>query len=96
MNKKEILIKKLTEIVEYIDTMNLIDIESKIYIVKYKQYINQLICSIKENNLQSSEGRISIGLIRGISDYDEICSDEKLWGLLSNIEEYYRNECKQW
>ena len=35
-----------------------------------------------------------MGLIRGVSDYDELCADDTLWQLVTDADNYYCNECQ--
>lgn len=93
MNKYEILENKLIRISEYIDTMQLKDEVAVIYLKQYKQYVDNLADTVKKRTIRISNGAV-MGLIRGISDYDEICADKIFWNLVTDADDYYRNECK--
>lgn len=93
MNKYEILENKLIRISEYIDTMQLKDEVAEIYLKQYKQYVDNLADTVKKRTIRISNGAV-MGLIRGISDYDEICADKIFWNLVTDADNYYRNECK--
>ena len=43
--------------------------------------------------IRDSNGAV-LGLIRGISDYDELCNDNILWNLVTDADNYYSNECQ--
>ncbi len=93
MNKYEILQNKLIEISKYIDTMQIENETTIHYLKQYKEYVEKLIIAVKERTLRDSNGAV-MGLIRGISDYDEICADEVFWKLVTDADNYYCNECK--
>ena len=75
MNKYDILEGKLKAINEYIDTMCLESNVTIEYLKQYKEYINKLIIAIQNRTIRNSNGAL-MGLIRGISDYDELCADD--------------------
>ena len=81
MNKYDILEGKLTAINEYIDTMCLESNATMEYLKQYKEYINKLIIAL-------------MGLIRGISDYDELCADDIFLRLVKDADNYYCKECQ--
>ena len=93
MNKYEILESKLEKICTHIDKMNLDDEASKRYLSQYKEYVNKLIYAVQKKTIRNSDGAV-LGLIRGISDYDELCADNILWNLVTDADNYYSNECK--
>ena len=41
----------------------------------------------------NSNGAV-MGLIRGVSDYDELCADDTFWQLVTEADNYYCNECQ--
>ena len=75
MNKYEILEGKLTAINAYIDTMCLESNATMEYLKQYKEYVNELIIAIQNRTIRNSNGAVK-GLLRGVSDYDELCADE--------------------
>lgn len=93
MNKYDILEGKLTSISKYIDTMCLENKATKEYLKQYKEYVNKLIFAIQNRTIRNSNGAV-LGLIRGISDYDELCGDDMFWQLVTDADNYYCNECK--
>lgn len=95
MNKYEILKGKLEIINSYIDKMDIEDGSTNNYLQNYRNYIEKLIIAIDKKTMRSSNGAL-LGLIRGISDYDELCSDEQLWNMVMDADNYYSNECKEW
>ena len=86
MNKYDILEGKLTAINAYIDTMCL---ESNATM----EYVNELIIAIQNRTIRNSNGAV-MGLIRGVSDYDELCADDTFWQLVTDADNYYCNECQ--
>lgn len=93
MNKYETLEKKLIAITTYIDTMYLESMDTMEYLKQYKEYVNELLSAIKNRTIRDSNGAV-LGLIRGISDYDELCNDNILWNLVTDADNYYSNECQ--
>lgn len=93
MSKYEVLENKLIEISEYIDTMQLENEVAINYLKQYKEYVDKLIIAVQKRTIRNSNGAV-LGLIRGISDYDEICEDDVLWHLVTDADNYYCNECK--
>lgn len=93
MSKYEILENKLIKISKYIDTMQLENEASMSYLKQYKEYVDKLIIAVQKRTIRNSNGAV-LGLIRGISDYDEICADEVLWNVVTSADNYYCNECK--
>ncbi len=95
MNKYQRLKEKLKKIEVYLKSLEIKDEATKNYINYYEEYISKLIVAIDKKTIQPSNGAL-LGLIRGISDFDELCSDEKLWKLVQEADNYYSNECKVW
>lgn len=93
MSKYEILENKLTKISNYIDEMDLQNEASVKYIGQYKEYVEKLIVAVQKKTIKNSDGAV-LGLIRGISEYDEICADDMLWNLVTDADKFYSDECK--
>ena len=93
MNKYDILEGKLKAINEYIDTMCLESNVTIEYLKQYKEYINKLIIAIQNRTIRNSNGAL-MGLIRGISDYDELCADDVFLKLVKYSYNYYCKECQ--
>ena len=85
---------KLRKISIHIDEMNIKDEVTLNYLIQYKDYVDKLICAAQEKTIRNSKGA-ALGLIRGISDYDEICDDDILWVLVTDADNYYSNQCKE-
>ncbi len=93
MNKYDILEEKLNNVKMCVIKVKT-DTESvRKYLQKYEEYIDELISATHEKKIRNSNGAL-LGLIRGISDYDELCSDDELWSCVQEAENYYSNECK--
>lgn len=95
MSKYEALENKLSEISKYIDTMQLENEAVMNYLKQYKEYVEKLIIAVQQRTIRNSNGAV-LGLIRGISDYDEICADDEFWHLVTDADNYYCEECKSW
>lgn len=93
MNKYEILENKLSEVSIYIDGMNIKDEATYKYLISYKEYVDKMISEIRNRKIVDSNGA-RLGLVKGVSDYDEICEDKKFWYLITEADNYYCNECK--
>lgn len=92
MDKFEILKEKLNNMRNYIIEMDIQDTETKIFLQNnYKNYIERLISAIDKKTLPPSNGASLLGLIRGLSDYDEI--DKKLFEMAVDADNYFCNEC---
>jgi predicted RNase H-like nuclease len=63
------------------------------YLKQYKEYVNELIIAIQNRTIRNSNGAV-MGLIRGVSDYDELCADDTFWQLVTDADNYYCNECQ--
>ncbi len=92
MDKYELLEKKLIKISECIDDIKLENKISMEYLVQYKEYVERLIHASHEKVIRNSDGAL-LGLIRGISDYDDICSCDELWNLVADADNFYSKEC---
>ena len=93
MNKYDILEEKLTSINAYIDTMYIENNVTMEYLKQYKEYVNKLIIAVQNRTIRNSNGAVR-GLIRGVSDYDELCADDVFWQLVTDADDYYCNECQ--
>ena len=63
------------------------------YLEKYKEYVNMLIVAVQNKTIRNSNGAV-LRLIRGISDYDELCCDDEFWKLVTDADNYYCEKCK--
>ncbi len=93
MNKYNVLEHKLKKISSHIDEMNIKDEVTIKYLMHYKDYVNQLIEAVHNKAISNSDGAL-LGLIRGISEYDVLCSDSKLWDFAVDADNFYSVECK--
>lgn len=93
MNKYDILERKLVRINDYIDTMHIGSEATIGYLEKYKEYVNMLIVAVQNKTIRNSNGAV-LRLIRGISDYDELCCDDVFWKLVTDADNYYCEKCK--
>ena len=91
MDKYEILEIKLNKVNECIDKIN--TESSNTFLKEYKEYIEKLLCATREKTIRNSNGAL-LGLIKRISDYDELCSCQELWNAVVDADNYYSYECK--
>ena len=63
------------------------------YLKQYKEYIKELISAIQNRTIRNSNGAL-MRLIRGISDYDELCADDVFLKLVKDADNYYCKECQ--
>lgn len=93
MNKFEILKEKLNNIRDYIMEVDVKSENAKVFLKDvYKGYIERLISAIDKRSLLPANGTAILGLLRGLSDYDELCSDEKLCEMAEDADNYFCNE----
>ncbi len=92
-NKYEILEKKLLELKECITSIEIQSEVSKKYLQQYSEYIDKLIMATIQKQIRSSNGAL-LGLTKGLSDYDELCSNKKLWDSAQQVDIFYSTECK--
>lgn len=93
MNKYKVLETKLKKISNHIDEMRLKDETTIKYLMQYKVYVDQLIDAVQKKTISDSNGAV-LGLIKGISDYDELCMDNELWNLVTDTDIFYSEKCK--
>lgn len=93
MSKYDILETKLTNISKYLDKVNIDDESTAEYLRYFKEYVIKLIEAVHKRNIRNSDGAV-LGLVRAISDYDELCADKILWSLVIEADLYYSKECK--
>ena len=93
MDKYELLEIKLNKVNECIDKIKINSEPSKEYLKQYKGYVEKLLCATRAKTIRNSNGAL-LGLIKGISDYDELCSCQELWNSVVDADNYYSNECK--
>lgn len=88
MGKYQELESKLKKIINYLNQMNVRNDATAEYLIKYKEYVKKLIIATENNSLNIVSGA-ALGLVRGISDYDELCSDEILWQLVVDADNFF-------
>lgn len=93
MNRYDVLEKKLKKVKECINKIEINSETVKKYLVQYEKYVDDLILATQEKRIRNSNGAL-LGLIKGISEYDELCSCDELWFCVQDAENYYMNECK--
>ena len=96
MSKKENLIHKLTELEEVIDIVKKeVGDDEKEYLNKYKKHVNCLIEKIRNGEISASNGGL-LGVLRAISEYDNLAEIKQLYDAASEVEIYYSCKCKEW
>ena len=92
MDKYDQLEKKLCTIKEYLRVVEVNGNATKSYIVNYERYVDSLIKLVHNRKICNSNGAL-LGLTRGISDYEELCSCERLWEAVQDADNYYSRVC---
>lgn len=94
MKNYEILKGKLNNMRNYIMEIDIKSANTKSYLLdNYKVYIEHLISAIDERAFPPSRGASLLGLIGGLSDYDELCADKKLCEMVEDADTYFCHEC---
>ena len=88
MDKYKILQEKLKKLEECIAQMKVSDEATKRYLAEFEDYVNKLIVASRERKLHNSHGAL-LGLIKGISDYDELCANDESWECVRDADSYY-------
>lgn len=94
MDKYGVLAEKLDNILAYINSVHIKNEGTKRFLVMYKAYINEIIVALNNRAMPNSDGAL-MGLIRGLSECDELCNNDKLWKMVGDADIYYKNECKK-
>ncbi len=94
MDKYKELKKKLLKLSKQIEKTKVSNDASKECLKRCKEYVDELIIKADEKSIKSSNGAV-LGLTKGVSDFDEICSNNDLMNLLSDVDVYYSKECKE-
>lgn len=94
MDKYEVLEEKLNSVKLCVIKFQTDTKSVKEYLHRYEEYLDKLILATHEKKIRKSNGAL-LGLMRGISDYEELCSDDELWSCVQEVERYYSNECKE-
>lgn len=92
MNKYETLENKLRTIKECLSDVEIIGGATKIHVVHYERYLDDLIKRVHNREICNSNGAL-LGLIQGISNYDELCSCDRLWESVQEADNYYSRVC---
>lgn len=97
MSKYDVLKNKLSDILIYTEYMiKNLKFQSEIsrkYLMKFKDFVEYRIKEVENRAIPNSRGIKTLGLIKSISDYSEICKDNYLWNLLCEAENYYKYKC---
>lgn len=92
MDKYETLKKKLNNILEYMDNIKMDNNGIRECLLEYRESVLERIKSINNKTIRDSNGAL-FGLVREISDFDEICKDIQFLKMLADADRYYRDEC---
>lgn len=66
---------------------------TKDYLKKYQKNIIRLMDMTKSKSIMASNGGL-IGVLRAISEYDDLSAIDSLYNAAYDVENYYSNECK--
>lgn len=92
MDKYESLERKLRAIKKCLGELNIYDDATKLYVVNYGRYVDDLIELVHNREIHNSNGAL-LGLGRGLSDYDELCSHDALLEAAYEADNYYSKVC---
>lgn len=92
MDKYKILAEKLEKISRHIEEMDVKGEKAAEYLIRYKKGVDERIEYVRERRVRDSHGAL-MGLIRGLSDWDELCADKELRQLAHDADVYYKKEC---
>lgn len=89
MDKYASLEGKLHAIKKRLGEIKVNGIATKSYVVDYERYVDELVHNRK---IRNSNGAL-LGLGRGLSDYDELCSNGELLEDVWEADNYYSRVC---
>lgn len=92
MDKYASLERKLSEIKKCLGELVVYGDATKSYVVNYERYVDDLIELVHNRKIQNSNGAL-LGLGRGLSDYDELCSHDELFKAAYEADDYYSKVC---
>lgn len=92
MNKYEVLEEKLNNVKECIAKMKVSSEATQKYLAEFEDYVDRLIVASHEKKICNSDGAL-LGLMRGISDYDELCANDELWISVREADIFYSRNC---
>ena len=92
MDKYKVLEKKILYLKECVDNASPSNDRTKQYLVRYAQILNETLLSIRDKTISDSNGSM-LGMGKGLSDWDELCSNHELVKAAYDVDEYYRYEC---
>lgn len=92
MDKYEMLAEKLEKISRHIEEMDVKGEKAAEYLTRYKKRVDAIAKYVRERDIEDSHGAL-MGLIRGLSDWDELCADKELRQLAHDADMYYKKEC---
>lgn len=96
MNKKQVLIEKIRNLLYEVEkAKNIVDEDKFIYLDNYAKSIERIMNKVEEESLPPSQGGV-MGTMRGISEYDSLASIKSLYDAACDVDLYYSNECKTW
>lgn len=95
MDKYNNLYDKLKRLKKEIDlaVAQVEDDYTKDYLKKYQKNIIRLMDMTKSKSIKASNGGL-IGVLRAISEYDDLSAIDSLYNAAYDVENYYSNECK--
>lgn len=88
MDKYESLERKLCAIKKCLGEIEVSGTATKSYVVNYERYVDNLIELVHNRKIRNSNGAL-LGLGRGLSDYDELCSHDELLKAAYEADNYY-------
>ena len=88
MSKYEVLEEKLYNIKKSIAKIKVSNEATRKYLVQYENYVDKIIVASHDKKLHDSHGAF-LGLMRGLSDYEELGKNDDLWEAACEADEFY-------
>lgn len=92
MNKYEALEEKLNNVKKNIGKMEVSGETTRKYLRQFEKYVDELIVASREKSLRDSHGAL-LGLMKGITDYDELRNNDDLWRAVYEADTFFSTEC---
>lgn len=96
MDKKEELMKKMVTLLQEIEeAVKIVDDRKVVYLAKYKKNLENVMTRLQNGELRESKGG-TLGMMRGISEYDSLSSIKALYDAAAEVDLFYSQKCKEW
>ena len=90
MDKYNELAAKMDKAINIISKIKSISPATSNFLVEFGDYITKTKKLLINREIAEAKGGL-LGLLRWLSDYSELENNEELWTVITDIEEYYKN-----